>query len=623
MVATKQGICAALIGVTILFSQFGCDQKPVSVTDPTAEVPGRPFALQITVGDRQVKLVWSINKPASVARYKIYRKESELEGLTLLDTSAVRNYVDRSAKNGITYFYAVSAVSKGGIEGLRSETISGRPGLFAMQINNGAEYTASQDVQVSLVVPALTDLMKVNNDSLFENANWQAVQTAFSWRLAAGDGTKTLYATFRDQSGNETISHISDSIILDTIAAIAGIQENTNGAAKTKDDVIHLKLIANEPEGVAAIDILGGPQGIQLFDNGSRGDAVAHDGVYEVDYSIPPDLEVAQAKLIGNFRDRVGNVATPFIAAGTLTVLKAPDPVNLFQPLITGAAQNILRLSWSESREADFTHYAIYRSTRANFTAGPAELLARIGNIRTTTFDDGNLAADVTYYYKVLVFDANGLASLPSNEVQGRLNPDLPPVAVNLNSPLLLGDGTGSVQLTWTKSNEVDFAGYRVYRSFSPAVDSLSVFLSAVANINSTVYKDENLEASTTYYYRVYVYDQAGNATGSNTVNVTTEANRPPVPVTLAQPAALDTVSLGLSWSQSNDGDFASYRIYRSSQPGVTTSEPPVAILNSDPRNTSYVDSGLRPKTTYYYRVFVFDKGNLSAGSNEVKGTTR
>ena len=124
MVATKQEIGTALIGVIILFSQFGCDQKPVSVTDPTAEVPGRPFALQITVGDRQVKLVWSVNKPASVARYKIYRKESELEALTLLDTSAVRNYVDRSAKNGITYFYTVSAVSKGGIEGLQP----GRPG---------------------------------------------------------------------------------------------------------------------------------------------------------------------------------------------------------------------------------------------------------------------------------------------------------------------------------------------------------------------------------------------------------------------------------------------------------------------------------------------------------------
>ncbi len=281
----------------------------------------------------------------------------------------------------------------------------------------------------------------------------------------------------------------------------------------------------NETGGRATVGIVGGPQGILLFDDGTQGDQKAGDSVYEVNYHIPQEVQVIQGKIRGDFTDRVGNLAEPVMAATQSTIQKPPDAVSLFPPTPVGAQQNALRLTWTASKDTfDFANYSIYRSQTPNF---------------------------------------NPLAMAP---------------------------------------------------------------IDRVTLMSITSYNDLNLQPGTTYYYRIYVYDQAGNAAGSNIGSVITAPNLPQTPVKLALPAAIDTTSLQLSWSQNNDTDFGSYQIFRAAQgePSIhPAKQTPIASLNNNPANTLYVDRGLARKKKYTYQVFVYDKGSLYSGSNVVEGTTR
>jgi len=627
----KLGLAAGLLWVSL--SLWSCDKKPTSPVFPKdSQFPPQPRNVVVTVDEQKVTLTWNIDNPVAVKFYRIYRRDTTTTVFAVLDTSIDRIYTDRNLQSDGKYFYQVSAVNASGFESNRSVVVSVSPNTFtSILIAAGADYVSQRQVLLKMTAPSRVALMKLSNDSLalFTDATpWQRFESTVTWILSFGDGVKTVYARFRDNDGKEYPQVVKDSIILDTTALIREVTEDANGQIKKAGDIIHFRLVANETGGRATINILAGTQGILLFDDGTQGDATPGDGVYEVNYRVPQELQAIQAKVRGNFLDRVGNIAETITAATLLTIQKKPDPVTLFQPTSVGSQQNALRLTWTASKDTfDFANYSIYRSKNPNFIALPDSLLIDRVTLRETTFyTDLNLLAGVTYYYRIVVVDLAGLSSASSNEVNARTSANLPPSAVILNTPLLAGDGSSQVQLSWSRSTDNDFASYRVYRSNTAAVDSLSFLVTAIINQSQTLYLDENLKAATKYFYRIYVYDQAGKATGSNIGNVTTAPNLPPTPVTLALPAPVDTATMSLSWSQNNDADFASYRIFRAKAgdpPIDPAKQQPIAILNSNRANTTYTDRGLIRGVTYTYQVFVYDNGGLYSGSNPVQGATR
>ncbi len=96
----------------------------------------------------------------------------------------------------------------------------------------------------------------------------------------------------------------------------------------------------------------------------------------------------------------------------------------------------------------------------------------------------------------------------------------------------------------------------------------------------------------------------------------------PPKAVTLFNPVP-DSAStaLMLTWATSNERDFANYQIYRSETLPVdsTGKSTPLKIIN-DNGTTTHRDATVTPNTNYFYRVFVYDRSGLFAGSNEVQG---
>jgi hypothetical protein len=95
--------------------------------------------------------------------------------------------------------------------------------------------------------------------------------------------------------------------------------------------------------------------------------------------------------------------------------------------------------------------------------------------------------------------------------------------------------------------------------------------------------------------------------------------NSPPV-ITLNQPADITHSSVRLTWGESNDPDFAAYRVYYSTTPNVTTSST-LDTTVTEKLSTSLIIDGLMAHTRYYFRVFVLNSA-ASSGSNEVNAVT-
>ena len=105
--------------------------------------------------------------------------------------------------------------------------------------------------------------------------------------------------------------------------------------------------------------------------------------------------------------------------------------------------------------------------------------------------------------------------------------------------------------------------------------------------------------------------------TASNEVSKRTLANTSPEPVSLA--LEIQSAQFRLTWTGNDDSDFDSYRIYRSTS-DISASNPDdddLLVINNLQNTTSFTDSGAETGITYYFRVFVFDKYGLKAGSNQ------
>jgi fibronectin type 3 domain-containing protein len=139
-----------------------------------------------------------------------------------------------------------------------------------------------------------------------------------------------------------------------------------------------------------------------------------------------------------------------------------------------------------------------------------------------------------------------------------------------------------------------------------------------VTDSRTTSFIDTDLQPSTLYYYRIYVFDTGGNYAASNIVFAATAENSIPQPIILSQPIQ-DGDDLILTWSPSVEADFANYRLFRSTLVEPDTSYTLIRIINTA-STTEFRDVSVVSDIDYYYQIFVFDQFGLSAGSNIVHG---
>lgn len=204
--------------------------------------------------------------------------------------------------------------------------------------------------------------------------------------------------------------------------------------------------------------------------------------------------------------------------------------------------------------------------------------------------------------------------------------PNKPPAAVTLQPPTEVRET--SMVLGWSQNTESDFARYELHQSllpnFVPGPQTIVANLTQAGQVSKNV---TGLNYSTRYYFKVRVWDGGFPPmfNDSNEVEGTTATpNGAPSAVTMFPATEIAPFSLRLSWSVNGDNDFARYEVHRGTAAAFMPLPSTLVTTITDVNQNSTLASNLRPWTTYFFKVRVYDNGTpaLRNDSNELEVLT-
>ena len=257
-----------------------------------------------------------------------------------------------------------------------------------------------------------------------------------------------------------------------------------------------------------------------------------------------------------------------------------PKPAAPVVKIGHSAASGKPQLTWNAVSGA--TSYKVYRATSQNGT------YSLLGTVTATSYTNTGAKAGVTYYYKVKAVNSAG-ESAYSNVVSGRATV----------TTLTMGHSStsGKPQLTWKAVSGA--ASYRVYRSTSK-----NGAYSVINTTKTLTYTNVGAALGTTYYYKVEALNASGKSMGFSAV---VEGKVAPV---LAVGYSSVSGKPQLTWKAVPGA--TEYQVYRSTQQNSGYSK-----INTT-TSTSYVNTGAKAGTTYYYRIVAVKGTAVSDFSNIV-----
>ena len=237
-------------------------------------------------------------------------------------------------------------------------------------------------------------------------------------------------------------------------------------------------------------------------------------------------------------------------------------------------------LTWNAVSGA--TSYKVYRATSQNGT------YSLLGTVTATSYTNTGAKAGVTYYYKVKAVNSAG-ESAYSNTVSGRATV----------TTLTMGHSStsGKPQLTWKAVSGA--TSYKVYRATTK-----NGAYSVINTTKARTYTNTGAALGTTYYYKVEALNAAGKSLGFSAV---VEGKVAPV---LAVGYSSVSGKPQLTWKAVPGA--TEYQVYRSTQQNSGYSK-----INTTTA-TSYVNTGAKANTTYYYKIVAVKGTAVSDFSNIV-----
>jgi titin len=248
-----------------------------------------------------------------------------------------------------------------------------------------------------------------------------------------------------------------------------------------------------------------------------------------------------------------------------------------------------------------------FRIERKTTLQGTYNLIATV-DANTTSFSDNYLLPETVYYYRIRAFNAFG-DSFNSNELSATTLP-FPPLAP---SNLVASSSTQnvySVSLQWTR-NSTNEDGFKIERRQG----SGNWQEIGEAPKNAAGWVDSSVLPDTTYYYRVFGWNQGGYGGFSNVAEITTPSWYPLAPSNLSA-LAVSSSQINLQW-RDNSNNEVEFNIERSTN-GISFSE----ITTVPAETTYYPDRTLSATTTYYYKIRASNAVGNSPYSNIASSST-
>ena len=280
---------------------------------------------------------------------------------------------------------------------------------------------------------------------------------------------------------------------------------------------------------------------------------------------------------------------------GALGIGCPEGPQNL------AVAQNgaSLELSWSvpPDARAEVDYYIVYRDS----TQVPLTAIAMVA-APDTNYTDIGIPPCEPYYYQVSAVDADTLEWAASNRVEGELCYDGP-------TELAVTFSEGANELSWSVgAGPIDY--YVIERGNELVAPDSVDWVPAV----ETSYVDDtsgNCPRDNYAYEIVPVYDTGWRGDHTSLVSVD------PAP---SSPAGIAAEWVGsdiqLTWDENCESDFRRYWVYRDTLPF----SPPVDgdLLVGFTPDPEFLDEGLNPSWTYFYRLVATDAESQKSGYSEM-----
>ncbi len=217
-------------------------------------------------------------------------------------------------------------------------------------------------------------------------------------------------------------------------------------------------------------------------------------------------------------------------------------------------------------------------------------------------FIDRNIDKDLSYTYQFFAIDYFAEMSPSTGEIKSDfIDFDPPQEAFGLDFKI----DTQRITLTWILVDDPDRVGINVYRYNDPNGDSIKLNLTPI-NKNKLSFED-NVSDFRTYFYKVGVFDAAGNEIISTPTLIQVRDIIPPLPPTGLK-TSTDTGMVQLSWNPNKENDLRGYVIYKVIDNGTNNFEEYTMVNPSTIKETNYTEEmSKNVKNTFHYVVAAVD----------------
>jgi titin len=256
-------------------------------------------------------------------------------------------------------------------------------------------------------------------------------------------------------------------------------------------------------------------------------------------------------------------------SATTGSAAAAPSNLNA-----TAVSSSRIDLTWTDNS----TNEGGFKMERSTDGVSFAQIAILTPN--TTSYSSTGLNASTTYHFRVRAYEGTNNSAY-SNVGTATTQPS-PAAPSNLTATAV---SSSRINLAWT-DNATNEAGFKLERS----TDGVNFTLAAYLSANATSFYVTNLNASTTYYFRLRAYDGNNHSAYSNTASATTQPP-PAAPSNLTATPSAGRITLNWTDNATNEGGF---KLERSTD-GINFTQ--IGILPAN--TTTYPNSGLTSGVTY------------------------
>lgn len=363
-------------------------------------------------------------------------------------------------------------------------------------VNQGQTYTNQR--QVSLEVGYIDAVQMALSEGLIQQPK-EDFAGNISFTLSEGDGEKTVQADLWDAQG-QPLPSLTDSIILDTQLSVSSFTVTAvKGAASTKGDNLLVSLDIGEPDADTRVSLPGIAENMPLLDNGTGGDSIANDGIYQRSISISSPVDLNAAATV-SIIDRAGNTLTA-VSDSNLVLNIPPTILNL--QVSSNVAEGSMSISFSTDEPTTSSIQYGDAFTNLNSTLAISSALKYNHEVALSGLPGNQLT-----YFRLVAQDAIGNET--SVQSKGKL---APPAPENISAQA----GDAEVGLIWDEVTTEGVVGYFVYRS-----ENDSAFIRVNSSpIEDPYYLDSFVANDNRYRYRVTATDGVNESEQSPAYEVT------------------------------------------------------------------------------------------------------